>query len=96
MNRWSVLSLMLAGLAACSAVAVAYSQHLSRAAWADISTSQASIDELDVQWSQLQIEQSTFSGHGRIERAARDRLGMVYPSLKSSRMIVRDPVGSVR
>lgn len=91
MNRWSILSLMLAGACACSAMVVAWSQHLSRAAWADISVSRLAIDELEVQWTRLQIEQSTFSEHGRIERTASERLGMVYPTLSRSRLIVRDP-----
>ena len=88
MNRWSVLSIALAGLCACSALSVAWSQHLSRAAWSDISRSRAAIDELSVRWSRLQIEQGTFSEYGRIERAASGRLGMEHPTLQSSRMIV--------
>jgi cell division protein FtsL len=35
--------------------------------------------ELDVEWGQLQLEQSTWAGHARIERIARDKLGMRPP-----------------
>ena len=88
MNRWSVASFALAGLCACTAVAIVYTTHLTRASWADLGASRRAIDELAVEWSRLQIEQSTFAGHGRIERAARERLGMVQPSLEDSRLIV--------
>lgn len=84
--------LIVAALAAanfCTAVAVVYSKHLSRGATTDISRNQYQIDELEVQWSQLQIEEGTFSEHGLVERTARDRLGMVLPGIDDSKMIVR-------
>jgi len=95
-NRWSTLSVALAALCACSAMTVAWSQHLSRAAWSDISQSRRAVEALTVRWSQLQIEQSTFSEHGRIERAARDRLDMEHPTLANSRLIVLGRAGGAR
>ena len=86
----SVLMLaLLAALCGSTAVAVVYSKHLSRQAYAEISRDQKAIDELEVQWSQLQIEESTFSEHGLVERTAEERLGMVYPGLDGSVMIAR-------
>ena len=35
--------------------------------------------DLDVEWGQLQLEQSTWAGHARIEKIARDKLGMRPP-----------------
>ncbi|MFK7856980.1 MAG: cell division protein FtsL [Granulosicoccus sp.] len=89
MSSASLTSLCLAALCFCTAIAVVYSKHLSRQAYAELSTHQKLIDELDVQWSQLQIEESTFSEHGRIESVARDELGMSFPELDGSIMIVR-------
>jgi len=66
MNRLSLVLVALAALNVCSAVAVVYAKHLSRQRYAEISQSQQIIDELDVQWSQLQIEESTFSEHGLV------------------------------
>lgn len=91
MSHLSLLVFALAALNVCSAVAVVYSKHLSRQRYAEISHSQQVIDELDVQWSQLQIEESTFSEHGRVARTARDRLGMVLPGHKGTIMITRQP-----
>jgi len=91
MNGAMILVCALAAINVCTAVAVVYSKHLSRERYAQISQSQKTIDELDVQWSQLQIEESTFSEHGRVERTARDRLDMVLPGVEGSVMIARQP-----
>ncbi|MBX2837019.1 MAG: cell division protein FtsL [Gammaproteobacteria bacterium] len=79
----------LAGLSFGSAIAVVYMKHLNRQMHSDISQSQKQMDELAVQWSQLQIEEGTFSEHGRVEETARERLGMVLPSIDDSIMITR-------
>jgi len=80
---------VLSALVFCSALAVVFTKHLTRQAYTEISINQQLIDELGVQWSQLQIEESTFSEHGLIEREARERLGMQFPGLEGSVMIVR-------
>jgi len=41
------------------------------------------IDDLDIEWSRLQIEESTFSRHGLIEKVATQRLDMVFPDSNS-------------
>ncbi len=89
MNKISFAITFVAALCFCSALAVAYSMHLSRAAYAELSQYQQTLDALDVQWSQLQIEESTFSGHALIEATAADRLNMSFPGLEGSVMIVR-------
>lgn len=88
MTRWNLAAIVLAGLCCCSSIAVVYTKHLSRTVWADISESRTVIDELIVEWSRLQIEESTFSDHGRVERAAIERLGMTHPSIEDTRFIV--------
>ncbi|WP_236994845.1 cell division protein FtsL [Granulosicoccus antarcticus] len=80
---------VIAALCFCSAMALLYSKYLSLQAYIQVSESQKTIDALDVQWSQLQIEESTFSEYGRVERAARDRLDMAFPALDGTVMIVR-------
>ena len=37
--------------------------------------------ELDIEWNRLLLEYSTWATHGRIERLAREELGMHNPSL---------------
>jgi len=79
----------LAAINFCTAVGVVYVKYLTRQSYTDISRSQREIDRLDVEWNQLQIEEGTFSEHARIERAARDRMGMVLPGLEETVMIIR-------
>jgi cell division protein FtsL len=44
---------------------------------------------MDIEWGQLQLEQSTLSTHGQVERAARDQLGMV--GLSADNMVIVKP-----
>lgn len=89
MSRYAFLSTLLAALCFCTAIAVAYSKHLSIQSYVELSRNTRTINALDVQWSQLQIEESTFSEHGLVERTATNRLGMVFPGLDGSVMIAR-------
>lgn len=91
MNKMALMIIVLTALNVCSAVAVVFTKHLSRERYSEISRHQQMIDELDVQWSQLQIEESTFSEHGLVERTARDRLGMELPEQRDTVMIARQP-----
>ena len=90
MSPSAALAVALAALAASSALAVVYSQHLSREAYAELGAHRRTLDALDAQWSRLQIEQSTFAGHGRIERAARESLDMRLPRPDDSVLIARE------
>jgi cell division protein FtsL len=44
-------------------------------------------DDLDIEWGQLQLEQSTWATHGRVERVAHDDLGMVTPQPSELRIV---------
>ena len=35
--------------------------------------------DLEVEWGQLQLEQSTWAAHARVEKIAREKLGMKAP-----------------
>ena len=89
MNHTTSMIVLMAALCFCSSVAVVYSKYLSTKGYGELSTTQRIIDSLDVQWNQLQIEESTFSEYGLVERTAEERLGMSFPGLDRSFMIVR-------
>jgi len=89
MNSYVLSALVLAALCFCSALGVVFTTHLTREAHADINQTRKVIDELDIQWSQLQIELSTFSEHSLVEKQARERLNMVFPGLAGSVMMTR-------
>ena len=62
-----------------SAFAIVYSKHQSRKLFVELQTVRKQIDELNIEWGRLQLEQSAWSAHGRIESIARKRLSMKLP-----------------
>ena len=49
-------------------------------AGAELEREQARTRELEVEWGQLQLEQSTWASHARVEGIAREKLGMRAPA----------------
>jgi cell division protein FtsL len=78
MRRALVLSVLLVALL-ISAVGVVQAKHESRALLNELQQLRVEQDRLDTEWSQLQLEESAWANHGRIEQIARDRLGMREP-----------------
>ncbi|VAW62544.1 Cell division protein FtsL [hydrothermal vent metagenome] len=62
-----------------SAIGVIYSKHQTRKIFVKLQKIHKQIDELEVEWGQLQLEQSAWSSHGRIEKIARKKLHMTLP-----------------
>ena len=62
-----------------SAIMLVYSKHQSRKIFVELQQLNHQVDELNTEWGQLQLEQSAWSGHGRIEKVARTRLSMILP-----------------
>ena len=71
-----------------SALGVVFSTHQSRKLFTELQTVQAQCDKLDIEWGRLQLEQSTWATHGRVEKLARERLDMRLPTTESA-VIVR-------
>ncbi len=70
----------LCGAVFVSALGVLYTQHLSRTLIAEVQQQRQLRDELNIGWGRLLLEHSTWASHGRIERLAREQLGMHNPS----------------
>lgn len=66
-------------LLAC-ALSTVSSNHRARKLFTELEAAQRSMRDLDVEWGQLQLEQSTLAAHVRIEKAAREKLGMKPPA----------------
>ena len=81
-------ALVLAFAAVCviSAMALVYTKHEARKLFVELETLTHDRDELNIEWGQLQIEQSTWATHGRIEQVALDKLSLVRP--KSTEIFV--------
>lgn len=87
-GRPGVLIVLLA-LVVVSSLGVVYSKHQSRKLFVELQALGEARDNMDVEWGQLQLEQSTLTMQGKIESAARERLGMV--SLTTDRMVIVRP-----
>ena len=74
-----------------SALSVITSQHQARKLYIELQKEDQSAKKLDVEWGQLQLEQSTWAMHYRIEVEAVSRLGMQSP--QGSRSLVILPQG---
>jgi cell division protein FtsL len=62
------------------ALAVVQAQHRSRTYFVELERLKKEALELDEQWGQLQLEQSTWANPARVDALARDQLGLVAPS----------------
>lgn len=62
-----------------SAMAMIYTKHESRKLFVELEQLTQERDELNIEWGQLQIEQSTWATHGRIEQVATEDLSLVRP-----------------
>ena len=62
-----------------SSMALVYTKHESRRLFVQLEGLTHERDELNIEWGQLQIEQSTWATHARIERVATDDLSLLRP-----------------
>ncbi len=74
-----ILVVVFAVVCITSAMALIYTKHESRKLFVELEVLTQERDELNIEWGQLQIEQSTWSTHARIEQVATDDLSLVRP-----------------
>ncbi len=72
-----------------TAMGAAYARHESRKLFLDLQRLEAARDEMNVEWGQLQLEQSTYTRHGNVETVARERLDMHSP--RPDQMVILRP-----
>ena len=77
--RVHILCTVLTVVALASAIGCIYSKHQSRKLFTELQTLIQERDRLEVEWGQLQIEQSTWSTHARVEKLAREQMRMRTP-----------------
>ena len=74
-----MLVLVFALVCVLSAMALIYTKHESRKLFVELEQLTRERDELNIEWGQLQIEQSTWATHARIEQVATEDLSLVRP-----------------
>ena len=72
-----------------SSIALVYTKHESRKLFVELEGLTHERDDLNIEWGQLQIEQSTWATHARIERVATDDLSLVRPEATDIYVIER-------
>lgn len=75
-----VFATLLALTVLASALAVVYARHEGRKLFIELQALQQVRDDMDVEWGQLQLEQSTWATHSRIDPIAREQLKMSVPT----------------
>lgn len=78
MARVIVLALIIGALIA-SAIGGIYAKHETRKSFTELQRLNAERDRMEVEWGQLQLEQSTLATYGRVERLAREKMSMRPP-----------------
>jgi cell division protein FtsL len=74
-----LVSLGLVAVLLASSIGVVVSAHENRELFNTLSQLQSERDRYQSEWSQLLLEQSALSAHGRVEKLAAERFSMVVP-----------------
>jgi len=85
--RLIMMSAVLGLTVMISAIACVHSKHQSRKLFVELQQLTSARDEMQVNWGRLQIEQSTWSAHARVERLARQQMKMRSPNPADIRLV---------
>lgn len=81
-EKWDFKIAILGVLVLSSALGVVYTKYLNRNLHIQLEQLQDARDNLHVEWTQLLLEQGTLASDVRVEKIAREKLGMIVPSPK--------------
>lgn len=87
--------ILLAVMIAC-ALGLVTSQHKARKLFTELDEEQERAKQIDVEFGQLQLEQSTWAMHARIEKIAASTLHMRVPPADRVRLIAAQPLQETR
>jgi cell division protein FtsL len=94
LNRVASLHLLtLLSLVLVSGLSVVYLTHRDRVLFNELQKLRDEANELDVQWGQLLIEQSTLGVGGRVEQRATEVLEMRVPEIEKIVMVINEQAG---
>ena len=85
------LNLILLAILVVCALSVVTSQHKARKLYVELQKEQELARQLEVEWGQLQLEQSTWAMHARIEKIASGPLMMRVPPSSRVRLVSPEP-----
>lgn len=82
-----VLNLVLLAIVTACALGLVNSQHRARKLFTELEREQERARALDVEYGQLQLEQSTWAMHARVEKIAVGALHMRSPDAKRTQIV---------
>ena len=85
------LEAILVPLVVLSALGSISAQHQARRLYNELEREQSRAQQLEVEWGQLQLEQSTWAALARIERIAHEKLQMTPPGADRVRVLEDKP-----
>ena len=84
LRRHELLTCVLLGLAVVvSAVWVASTRHQARQLFIELEALNRERDRLQIDWGRLQLEQSAWAAHPRVESLAREDIGLALPDQRN-------------
>lgn len=88
------LNVMLFAVLVVCALALVTSQHQARRLFVQLQDEQQRGRDLEIEFGQLQLEQSTWAMQSRIEQVASKKLGMRVPPVARVRVVPPPPASS--
>jgi cell division protein FtsL len=85
------INLVLLGVLVACALALVTSQHSARKLFIELEKEQDLAKQIDVEWGQLQLEQSTWAMPARVEKIAARQLQMRVPPAERVRVVPHEP-----
>jgi cell division protein FtsL len=82
------LAVLWIGVLASAAGAI-WSKHRARELFVELERLNTRRDNLEIQWGQLQLEQSAWSTHAFVERVASTKLRMAMPAPEEIEIVLR-------
>lgn len=87
--RNGLLVTLLVAAVLGSALAGIWAKHQARRQFVELESLYAERDQLEMDWGRLQIEQSTWANHSRVEQLAREQMSMRTPQGADVRLVVQ-------
>ncbi len=88
------LNLALAGILVLCALMLVTSQHKARKLFVELQKQQEIAKQFEVEYGQLQLEQSTWAMHSRVEKIAANNLQMRVPPVTRVHLVPPPPAPS--
>ena len=82
------LNLILLCILIICALGLITSQHHARKLYIELQQQQEAARQYEIEWGQLQLEQSTWAMHARIEQVARQNLQMQVPNASRIQAVI--------